>query len=74
MNDKTLEQIDAKLSALLAMATKSLHNGENGDNRKPEEVLAASGVKIDQIAAILGKSEAAIRKSLHRSRIRLRNN
>lgn len=73
MNDQDdVAQVNAKLNALLAFAALTLENSSNGDSAKSEEVLARCGVKPDEIATILGKNEAAVRKSLHRAGVRLR--
>jgi hypothetical protein len=73
MNDENdFVQINAKLNALLAFAALSTERNSNGESGKPEEILARCGVKPDEIAVILGKNEAAVRKSLHRSGIRFR--
>ena len=71
-NEEDLGQINAKLNALLAFGALSLEKSSNGDSVKSEEVLARCGVKPDEIATILGKNEAAVRKSLHRAGIRFR--
>lgn len=73
MNDKDeVAQISAKLNALLAFAALSLENNSNGESIGSEEVLARCGIKPDEIATILGKNESAVRKSLHRAGVRLR--
>ena len=73
MNDEdNLGQVNAKLNALLAFSAISLENGPTGDFVKSEEILARCGVKPDEIATILGKNEAAVRKSLHRAGIQAR--
>ncbi|HLX71332.1 MAG TPA: hypothetical protein VKV04_17030 [Verrucomicrobiae bacterium] len=72
MNDETLQQIDAKLNVLISLAIKAVSHDKNGDSRRPEELLASCGVNIDSIGAILGKNEAAIRKSLQRAGVQLR--
>ena len=73
MNDNdNVDQVNAKLNALLAFAALSLENSSNGDVVKSEEVLARCGVKPEEIAKILGKNEATVRKSLHRAGIRFR--
>lgn len=73
MNDgEDLTQINAKLNALLAFAALSVEKSSNGESEQPEEILARCGVKPDEIATILGKNEAAVRKSIQRAGIRLR--
>ena len=73
-NEEILDQINCKLAALLSLAVARNDAEEKRDTRKPEEILGACGIKAEEIAKILGKNEAAVRKSLLRAGIRKRDN
>jgi hypothetical protein len=69
MNEETDSSIEIKLTALLAL-TALQHRDDDSKPRKVEEVLATCGVKANEIAAILGKKEPAVRKTLQRAGIK----
>ena len=71
MSNEPQTDIDAKLRALLALTVLQL-NEEKTKLRKIEEVLCECGVRPDEIATIVGKNEAAVRKTLQRAGIQLR--
>jgi hypothetical protein len=60
-----LQQIDAKLGALLALALLD-HLPENAPARKRsiDQGLKAAGLEVGEIAALLGKSRQAVYKLL----------
>jgi DNA-directed RNA polymerase specialized sigma24 family protein len=62
----TLKGIENKLSALLALAALSL-SGKR-DDMKIEVLLESAGLKISEIAKILGKKEQAVRKMIIRNK------
>ena len=64
--------IDVKLRALLALTVLQL-NEDKTKSRKVEEILCECGVRADEIAKIVGKNEPAVRKTLQRAGIHLRN-
>lgn len=71
MDNETASDIDAKLRALLALTALQL-NEDKTKSRKVEGILCECGVRPDEIAAITGKNEAAVRKTLQRAGIHLR--
>ena len=71
MDKEIDDDINAKLRALLALSTLQLSE-DKMKSRKVEEVLCQCGLRPDEIAAITGKNEGTIRKSLQRAGIHLR--
>jgi hypothetical protein len=68
-----LEQINRKLSAILALLCEDREGNHSGggpgpSRRKTVNVLSEAGLKNLEIATILGKNEPAIRMALQRSR------
>ncbi len=72
MDKETDSNIDAKLRALLALTALQLSE-DKPKSRKVEEILCECGVRPDEIAKIVGKNEAAVRKTLQRAGINLRH-
>lgn len=67
MNDSNiLKGIENKLSALLALTALSLSGGAKG--AKLEVFLKESGLEVSEIARILVKNEAAVRKVIQRAK------
>jgi hypothetical protein len=52
---------------LLAMGVALLEGQHVNLKRKPEEMLAACGIKAEEIAGILGKNVNAVYVALHRA-------
>ena len=63
---------DVKLRALLALTVLQL-NEDKTKSRKVEEILCECGLRADEIGKIVGKNEPAVRKTLQRAGIHLRN-
>jgi DNA-directed RNA polymerase specialized sigma24 family protein len=72
MNKETNSGIDEKLCALLALTALQLSE-DKPKSRKVEEILCKCGVRPDEIAKIVGKNEAAVRKTLQRAGVNLRH-
>ncbi len=56
------------LALLVAEREERLEAGTNGKPRKTELILATSGLNPQEIATLMGKNVAAIRKSIERGR------
>jgi DNA-directed RNA polymerase specialized sigma24 family protein len=65
-DSRTFKNIDAKLSALLALTSLSLVRNAKGV--KIELLLRRAGLDIPEIAKILDKNESAIRKAIQRAK------
>ena len=61
---------DKALSAILALlvAEREENASKNGDARKTELILAASGLNAAEIAPLVGKKLAAVRQTLLRGK------
>jgi hypothetical protein len=68
-DSKRLASIDQKLSALIALTAASLFekSGENTEVRL-EVLLSSAGLDTGEIAKVLGKSLAAVQKTLQRAK------
>jgi DNA-directed RNA polymerase specialized sigma24 family protein len=65
-DSKTLKGIENKLSALLALMALSL--SDKGKETKLDVVLKEAGLEVSEIAKVLGKKEAAVRKMITRAK------
>ena len=64
--EQTTQQTDALLRALLLLALET--QSSEGERTKPEILLSRAGLSPKDIAALLGKKEAAVRKALERAK------
>lgn len=71
MDKETNNDIEIKLRALLALTALQLSE-DKSKCRKIEEILCECGVRPDEIAKIVGKNEATVRKTLQRAGVHLR--
>jgi hypothetical protein len=67
-DSKTLESIDKKLSALIALSAIQSF-GKDGEI-KAEVVLSMAGLETNEIARVLGKALPAVQKTLQRAKRR----
>lgn len=71
MNDlKLLQNIDNKLSALIAVLVHQSNSKDSGNERRIEAVLSESGLTAPEISSVTGKNLPAVRKALQRGRNR----
>lgn len=69
MSDELLEKINVRLSALLALAVEEKVQSEETDRRRKrslDRVLRDAGLTTVEIAALLGKTDRAMRKMLEK--------
>jgi len=68
-DSQTLKNIEKKLSALVALtALSTFGTAEERSKIKPEIILSNTGLDNSEIAKILGKSLAAIQKTIQRAK------
>lgn len=73
--EKLLRSIDAKLAALLALELDTRLRGDPRTRAKPralDRLLVDAGLEAAEIARLVGKSPAAVRKALTRNTSRTR--
>lgn len=68
-DSQILKSIDKKLSALIALTTLSiLGTAEERSKIKPEILLSNAGLENAEVAKILGKTLAAVQKTIQRAK------
>lgn len=65
MTDNIFTEIDRKLLGLLSLMSNQ--DAEAGKRRKSEVILRQAGLTVKEIALVVGKNEAAVHQTLHRS-------